>query len=56
MPAQAVQTGPEKTFLYVIGADRKVSAQTVKVAVIQDGVAVVDGVAAGRREREHEGG
>jgi RND family efflux transporter MFP subunit len=49
LPAQAVQTGPEKTFVYVIGADHKVSAPVVKVLLVQDGLAVVDGVPVGAR-------
>jgi RND family efflux transporter MFP subunit len=49
VPAQAVQTGPEKKFLYVIGEDHKVASQPVDVRLIQDDVAVVDGVALGAR-------
>lgn len=49
VPAQAVQTGPERKFLYVIGADDKVSIAPVKVLLIQDGRAVIEGVAAGTR-------
>lgn len=49
VPVQAVQTGPEKKFLYVIGEDRKVAALPVNVRLIQDGIAVVEGVAPGTR-------
>ena len=49
VPVQAVQTGPEKKFLYVIGEDRKVTALPVNVRLIQDGIAVVEGVAPGTR-------
>lgn len=49
VPAQAVQTGPEKKFLYVVGDDGKVGVVPVKVAAIQDGVAVIEGAAAGTR-------
>ena len=49
VPVQAVQTGPEKKFLYVIGEDRKVAAQPVNVRLIQDGFAVIEGVAPGAR-------
>jgi RND family efflux transporter MFP subunit len=49
VPAQAVQTGPERKFLYAIGDDGKVSAMPVKVVAIQDGLAVVDGAVAGTR-------
>jgi RND family efflux transporter MFP subunit len=49
VPVQAVQTGPEKKFLYVIGEDRKVAAQPISVRLIQDGIAVIEGIAAGAR-------
>ena len=49
VPVQAVQTGPEKKFLYVIGEDRKVTALPVNVRLIQDGIAVIEGVAPGAR-------
>ena len=49
VPVQAVQTGPEKKFIYMIGADMKVTAAPLKVRLIQDGVAVVEGIAAGTR-------
>lgn len=49
VPAQAVQTGPEKKFVYVIGADGKVAAIPVDVRLIQDGIAVIEGVAPGLR-------
>ena len=42
VPAQAVQTGPEKKFLYVIGSDHKVESQPVTVRLIQDGIAVIE--------------
>lgn len=49
VPVQAVQTGPEKKFLYVIGEDRKVTSLPVNVILIQDGFAVIDGIALGAR-------
>ena len=49
VPAQAVQTGPEKKFVYVIGADRKVSIAPIKLRLIQDARAVIEGVAPGTR-------
>jgi len=49
VPAQAVQTGPEKKFLYVIGEGGKVVSTPIRVRLIQDGQAVVEGVAAGTR-------
>ena len=47
VPVQAVQTGPENKFVYVIGADHKVESQPVTVRLIQDGIAVIEGVAPG---------
>ena len=49
VPAQAVQTGPEARFVYVVGEDRKVASQPVKLAYVEEGFAVVEGVAAGTR-------
>jgi RND family efflux transporter MFP subunit len=49
VPVQAVQTGPERKFLYVIGKDRTVAAVPVNVRLIQDGLAVIEGVAPGTR-------
>lgn len=49
VPVQAVQTGPEKKFLYVIGADRKASLLPVKVILVQEGIAVIEGAAPGTR-------
>ena len=49
VPAQAVQTGPERKFLYMIGEDRKVAAQPINVRLIQDGIAVIEGIAPGAR-------
>jgi len=49
VPVQAVQTGPEMKFIYVIGEDMKVTAAPVQVQLIQDGMAVVEGIAAGAR-------
>ncbi len=49
VPIQAVQTGPENKFLYVIGKDSKVESQTITVRLVQDGFAVVEGTMAGTR-------
>lgn len=49
VPVQAVQTGPERKFLYAIDAAGKVSQATVRVLLVQDGKAVVEGIAAGSR-------
>ena len=49
VPAQAVQIGPEKKFLYVIGKDNKATSVPINVVLIQDGLAVVEGVSSGER-------
>ncbi len=49
VPVQSVQTGPEKKFIYVVGEDGKAVAMPVVVRLIQDGIAVVEGIAAGTR-------
>lgn len=49
VPVQAVQTGPEKKFVYAIGEDGKVSPLPVRVALIQEGRAVIEGAPAGTR-------
>lgn len=49
VPVQAVQTGPERKFLYVIGEENKVSIAPVKVLLVQDGHAVIEGPAPGTR-------
>ena len=49
VPVQAVQTGPESKFLYVIGKDNKVKSQTITVRLVQDGLAVVEGTTQGAR-------
>jgi RND family efflux transporter MFP subunit len=49
VPVQAVQTGPEKKFLYVIGDERKVTLLPVEVILVQGGIAVIEGAAPGTR-------
>jgi RND family efflux transporter MFP subunit len=49
VPVQAVQTGPENKFVYVIGEDRKVTANKVVVGYVDAGIAAVTGVAPGAR-------
>ncbi len=49
VPVQAVQIGPERKFLYVIGDDSTVTSVPVTVRLIQDGYAVIEGAAAGTR-------
>ncbi|MDN5752095.1 MAG: efflux RND transporter periplasmic adaptor subunit [Nitrosospira sp.] len=43
VPVQAVQHGPERTFVYVIGEDGKASPLPVEVRLIQEGFAVIEG-------------
>jgi len=49
VPAQAVQTGPENRFVYVVGNERKVESRPVTLAYVDEGYAVVEGVAPGAR-------
>ena len=49
VPAQAVQTGPESRFVYVVGADGKVNPQVVAISYIEERFAVVTGLAPGAR-------
>jgi RND family efflux transporter MFP subunit len=49
VPAQAVQTGPETQFVYVVDDDRKVSLQPITLVYVDAGFAVVDGVDIGKR-------
>jgi RND family efflux transporter MFP subunit len=49
VPVQAVQTGPERKFLYVIGKDQKVISQPINVRLVQDGFAVIEGATPGAR-------
>ena len=49
VPAQAVQTGPDGRFVYEVGGDGKVAARPVTLAYVDEGFAVVDGLAAGVR-------
>jgi RND family efflux transporter MFP subunit len=44
VPAQAVQTGPEKRFVYVVGPEHKVEAKIVTLAYVEEGFAVVQGI------------
>lgn len=43
VPVQAVQHGPERTFVYVIGEDGKATPLPVAVRLIQEGFAVIEG-------------
>jgi RND family efflux transporter MFP subunit len=49
VPAQAVQTGPDRRFVFVVGADHKVAEAPVTLAYVEQGFAVVDGVKPGSR-------
>ena len=49
VPVQAVQIGPEKTFVYAIGEDGKVSPLPIDVRLIQDGRAVIEGAPVGTK-------
>jgi multidrug efflux system membrane fusion protein len=50
IPASAVQRSQDGTYAYVIGSDGKAQIQTIQVANIQDGIAVIDkGLSAGQR-------
>lgn len=49
VPVQAVQSGPERKFVYVVGEGDKVTTAPVEVELIQGGVAAVKGVAVNAR-------
>lgn len=49
VPAQAVQTGPDSQFVYLVDRDNKVTRQPVTLAYVETGFAVVNGVPDGAR-------
>ncbi|MEQ1516390.1 MAG: efflux RND transporter periplasmic adaptor subunit, partial [Usitatibacteraceae bacterium] len=49
VPVQAVQSGPERKFVYVVGEGGKVTSMPVEVELIQSGFAAIKGAAAGAR-------
>ena len=49
VPVQAVQSGPERKFVYVIGEGNKVTNVPIEVELNQSGMAAIKGVAAGAR-------
>lgn len=49
VPAQAVQTGPERKFIFVADADNKVSSKPVQLLNVQDGLAAITGIKPGDR-------
>ena len=42
VPADVVQRGPQGTYAYVVGDDSRVRLRPLKIALIQDGTAIVD--------------
>ena len=49
VPAQAVQTGPDTRFVYIVGDDNKVTQRTVSLVYVDSGQAVIDGLDPGAR-------
>ncbi|WP_081686924.1 efflux RND transporter periplasmic adaptor subunit [Chitinilyticum litopenaei] len=49
LPAEAVQTGPDGRFVYLVGADKTVSAKPVTLLRLQDRLAVIEGLAGGEK-------
>ncbi len=49
VPVQAVQNGPERKFLYVIGEGNKVSPLPIRVLLVQEGLAVIEGAEPGTK-------
>lgn len=47
LPPQAVQDGPGGRFVYLVGEEAKVTTRPVQLLRIQDGMAVIGGLAAG---------
>lgn len=48
VPAQALQSGPQGQFLFVVGEDNKVMPQPINVRLIQEGTAIVEGIKLGQ--------
>jgi multidrug efflux system membrane fusion protein len=49
IPSQAVVTGPDERFVYIVQPDNSVKRQKIEVLTIEDGQAAVSGLAAGTR-------
>jgi multidrug efflux pump subunit AcrA (membrane-fusion protein) len=49
VPTQAVQTGPDNRFIYVVGEDKKIVLRPVTLDYVEEGIAVVSGIKAGER-------
>ncbi|SNY65057.1 RND family efflux transporter, MFP subunit [Enterobacter sp. CC120223-11] len=47
LPAQAVQNGPDGHFVYLVGSTRQVFTQAITLLRMQQGMAIVDGLAQG---------
>jgi RND family efflux transporter MFP subunit len=48
VPAQALQTGPNGQLVFVVGENNKAMPHRVDVKLIQEGIAVVEGIEAGQ--------
>ncbi|SDY90963.1 efflux RND transporter periplasmic adaptor subunit [Nitrosomonas sp. Nm33] len=48
VPAQALQTGPHGQFLFVVGENNRVVQQSVNIRLIQESIAIVEGVELGQ--------
>jgi RND family efflux transporter MFP subunit len=49
VPTQAVQTGPDSRFVFIVGEDRKVVSRPVTLSYIEEKFAVVEGLDPGAR-------
>jgi len=49
VPVQAVQTGPDNRYVFVVGADKRVVQTPVKLTYVEEKFAVVDGLSPGTR-------
>ena len=49
VPAQAVQTGPDNRFVYTVSEDKKATQKPVTLAYLEEGMAVIGGIAPGTR-------
>ncbi|MGZ5573191.1 MAG: efflux RND transporter periplasmic adaptor subunit [Usitatibacter sp.] len=49
VPAQAVQTGPEARFIYVVGEDKTIVSRPVTLDYVEEGFAIVTGIKPGER-------
>jgi RND family efflux transporter MFP subunit len=49
VPVQAVQSGPERKFVYLVAEGNKVATMPVEVELVQSGLAAIKGVVSGAR-------